>query len=90
MNQPIRVMTLDDLLQPAESQKPEPLPCMRLDVFLERHPEIWATEQAARWAIRNAESNGLFASGAARKREGRWFIFPALVVEWIRQGEGAG
>lgn len=55
-----------------------------LKPFCKRYPDI-ADESRLRWWIFHRKSNGLEASGAVLKKNGRWFIVVPRMKTWILQ-----
>jgi len=58
-----------------------------LEAFTKRYPDI-ANEARLRWWIFHREVNGLRASGALIKRNGRWFVVGPRMKVWLL-GSGA-
>ena len=52
--------------------------------FTKRFPDI-ADEQRIRWWIFRRKENGLEASGAIVKRDGRWYVVVPRMKTWILQ-----
>lgn len=63
-----------------------PVPWAR---FREENAEVFAAKTTPAWLQRNAEENGLAASGALVKRSGRWYVFPNRFWRWFAGGRSA-
>ena len=58
-----------------------------LEAFTKRYPDI-ANEARLRWWIFHREINGLRASGALIKRNGRWFVVVPRMKVWLLRSGG--
>jgi hypothetical protein len=58
--------------------------------FSRRYPNIARNEDSIRWKIHHRHENGLAASGAVVKRQGRWYIHAGRYAFWmLNGGEGS-
>jgi hypothetical protein len=57
-----------------------------LSAFVTDHPQIWPAMSGARWAINNADKNGLNEYGCLIKRAGKVFVVKPRMAQWLAAG----
>ena len=54
-----------------------------LSDFQKAHPNVIRNIHSLRWIVRHRDQNGLSASGAVVKRQGRWYVHAGKFAEWM-------
>ena len=54
--------------------------------FQRSNPNIVPSLDSLRWFVRNRDQNGLSASGAVVKRQGRLYVHTSRFADWMLNG----